>query len=448
MRPLRLRGRWALPIDRGPIPDAAILIGADGRIASVGPHAAVPSPEVAVTLDLGDVILLPGLVNTHTHLELTGFDDTAGELDFPDWITAIRRLKQERSPARFADAARIGIRECWSAGVTTIADTGDSGAVLHALHELGGSGIAYQEVFGPHPAQLEESLSGLSQRVDALLPLCGERVRLGVSPHAPYTVSGPLYARVAAWARARGLPLAVHIAESVAESEFVTRGTGPFAEAWKARRIPLLFDPSQQPSPPSPLSPLSPLPPLSPLSPPSPPSSPSSPVAWLARHGVLGPDTLCIHAIQLGGDDIRILASRGVAVAHCPLSNARHGHAAAPLAALVRAGVRVGVGTDSVASVGPLDLLAEARAARGLGGFSAEQTLAFATLEGARALGLEAETGSLTPGKWGDVAAVALPEAASGSGFEPAELALASRPADTVLTVLGGRVVHRRDGTA
>lgn len=427
MRPLRLRGRWALPIDRGPIPDAAILIGADGRIASVGPHTAVPSPDDALSLDLGEAILLPGLVNTHTHLELTGFEDTARERAFPEWIMAIRRLKQDKSPAQFLEAARTGLRDCWSAGVTTIADTGDSGAVLQALNEMGGSGIAYQEVFGPHPAQLEESVSGLSRRVEALLPLCGERVRLGVSPHAPYTVSGPLYARVAEWARARGLPLAVHIAESVAESEFVTRGTGPFAEAWKARGIPLLTDPGQQSSS---------------------PSSPSSPVEWLSRHGVLGPDTLCIHAIQLTGEDIRILAARGVAVAHCPLSNARHGHGTAPLGALVRAGVRVGVGTDSVASVGSLDLLAEAKAARDLGGFGAEQGVAWATREGARALGLESGIGSLTPGKWGDIAALALPAGASGSGFEPAELVLAARPADTLLTVLGGRVVHRRDGAA
>jgi cytosine/adenosine deaminase-related metal-dependent hydrolase len=430
VRPLRLRGRWALPIDRGPIPDAAILVGADGRIASVGPHGTVPAPEAALSLDLGDAILLPGLVNTHTHLELTGFEDTAGALEFPDWILAIRRLKQEKSAAQFLDAARTGIRDCWAAGVTTIADTGDSGAVVLALNELGGSGIAYQEVFGPHPVQLEESFAALSQRVEALLPLCGERIRLGVSPHAPYTVSGPLYARVAEWARARDLPLAVHIAESVAESDFVTRGTGPFAEAWRKREIPLLTDRSQQASSSSPLSP------------------PSSPVEWLSRHGVLGSDTLCIHAIRLTGDDIRILAARGAAVAHCPLSNAAHGHGTAPLGAVVQAGVRVGVGTDSVASVGSLDLMAEARAARGIARLGAEQSLAMATLEGARALGLETGIGSLTPGKWGDIAALALPEGASGSSFEPAELALASRPADTLLTALGGRVVHRRDGAA
>jgi cytosine/adenosine deaminase-related metal-dependent hydrolase len=428
LRPLRLRARWALPIDRGPIPDAAILIGADGRTASVGPHTAVPSPDDAATLDLGEAILLPGLVNAHTHLELTGFEGLGESLDFRDWIGTIRASKQRRTAAEFLEAARAGIRDCWAAGVTTIADTGDSGAVLPALAELGGSGIVYQEVFGPHPAQLEESFSGLSRQVETMLPLSGERVRLGVSPHAPYTVSGPLYAQVAGWARSRSLPIAVHIAESRAETEFVSGGTGPFADAWRGRGIPLLADSAHHPS----------------ARPPHRPSAPS-PVEWLDHLGVLGPDTLCIHAIQLTGRDIATLAARGASVAHCPLSNARHRHGSAPLGALLGAGVRVGLGTDSVASVGRLDLLAEARAARGLAGLDVDQTLALATLAGARALGMETQIGSLTPGKWGDVVALAPREGASESESGPAERALAARPADTLLTVLGGRVVYRRD---
>jgi len=210
----------------------------------------------------------------------------------------------------------------------------------------------------------------------------------------------------------------------VADAEFETRGAGPFAEAWLKRGIPFLSDPSHQPS--SLLSP--------------------SPVEWLSGHGVLGPDTLCIHAVQLTGQDIGILAEHRVAIAHCPLSNARHRHGNAPLGALIEAGLRVGVGTDSVASVGALDLLAEARAAGALGWLRAEQTLGLATLEGARALGLETQIGSLTPGKWGDVAVIALPNEGSGHDLDPIERALASRPEDTRLTVVSGRVVYRRDG--
>ncbi len=426
MRPLRLRAGWAVPIESAVIHDAAILIGADGRIAAVGPDAAVPTPPDAQTLDLGRAVLIPGLVNVHTHLELTGFEDLTPDRPFREWILNIRERKERRSQAGFLEAAMAGIRDCWASGVTTIADTGDSGAVLQALAGLGGSGLVYQEVFGPHPSQVEESFAGLAARVRTLQPSASGRIRLGVSPHAPFTVSGPLYSRVAAWARAGGLPLAVHIAESPAESEFVTRGTGPFAEGWKARGIPPLTDAAHHPSS---------------------PSSPS-PVQWLDQHGVLGPETLCIHAIQLSDLDLATLADRGVAVAHCPISNRRHGHGVARLGNLLAAGIRVGLGTDSVASVGALDLLAEARAARELAGLEGHQALALATLDGARAIGLGSEIGGLSPGKWGDVAVIAPRNRSLNPDADPIEEVLAAAPGDTFVTVLGGRLVYQREPRA
>lgn len=399
-----------------------MLLGADGRIAAIGPANSVPTPPDAELLECGAAILLPGLVNTHTHLELTGFEQTASDLDFRRWILSIRRLKEARPPEEFLEAARRGLLECWAGGVTTIADTGDSGAVIRVLDELEGSGVVYHEVFGPHPAQLEESFSDLVRRFAELSAFARRRIRLGVSPHAPYTVSGPLYSRVAEWANANALPLAVHIAESKAERDFVSENTGPFAEAWTARGIPLLSDPSHCPSAPLSLRP--------------------SPVSWLDDHGVIGPSTLCIHAIQLDAGDIRLLAERGAAVAHCPVSNALHGHGAAPLAALRQAGLRVGIGTDSTASVGRLDLFREVRAAQALAELSDESALRLATLEGARALGLEQEIGSLTEGKWGDLIAVEL--TGNRTLAAPAGAVLQASPEDVMLTVLGGRIVHRR----
>ena len=426
IRPLRVQGLWALPIDAAPIPDGAVLIGADGRIAAVGPAQSVPTPADAESLQYDAAILLPGLVNTHTHLELTGFEQTASELDFPRWILSIRRLKQARLPDEFLEAARRGLRSCWAGGVTTIADTGDSGAGIRVLDELEGSGVAYHEVFGPHPEQLDESFSTFTRRIAELSRHARGRASLGVSPHAPYSVSGPLYALVAAWARAEagggGLPLAVHIAESRAEWEFVSQGSGPFAEAWAARGIPSLDDVRQCGSA-------------------AVRQSGRSPVEWLDCHGVLGQETLCIHAIELDASDIRLLAERGAAVAHCPVSNALHRHGTAPLAALRDAGIRVGIGTDSVASVGQLDMFREARAAQAIAKLSDEETLALATLEGAQALGLAPETGSLTRSKWGDL--IAVQPTGDPAGTAPARRVVQATPADVLLTVLGGRVVHR-----
>jgi len=407
----RLAARWLMPVEGAPIRDAALLIGPDGRVQAVGSDSQVPRPSDVMAEEFGDAVILPGLVNTHTHLELTGFAGRVRDPEFPVWIRQLRELKATRTPDEYVEAARRGLAACYAAGVTTIADTGDSGAGLRALAEAGGSGVAYQEVFGPHPVQAEESLTGLRQKVASLRRWAGDRVHIGVSPHAPYTVSGSLFQAVAAWSRSEHLPLAVHIAESVAETELVTQGSGAFARAWEARGIPL------------------------------PHSSGVSPVRWLAVHGVLTERTLCIHAVQVDQADIALLAESGAAVAHCPLSNRAHGHGAAPLKALLDAGIRVGIGTDSEVSVGPPDLMAEARAAQRLAGLTAAATIELCTLGGATALGLAGETGSLRTGKLGDCAVIRIPE--TGKGSTPAEAVLSSSPADVLLTCLGGKDVYR-----
>ena len=408
----RLAARWVLPVAGPAIERGAVLIGRDGRIEAVGPDAQVPRPAAIPEERFADGILLPGMVNTHTHLELTGIDLGPPEPDFRSWIGRVRASKDARSAEAFLAAARRGLADCYAIGVTTVADTGDSGSVIQALAAAGGSGIAYQEVFGPHPAQAAESLAGRRRTVGELCRFAGGRVRLGLSPHAPYTVSGPLYAAVAAWAREEGLPLAVHLAESPAESELFERGTGRFADAWRERGIPL------------------------------PQGAGCSPVEWLDRHGVLGERTLCIHLVQAREPDLRILARQGCAVAHCPLSNAAHRHGPAPVAGFLEHGLRVGLGTDSVLSVGPLDLLAEARAARGLAGLDGESALALCTLGGASALGLEDEIGSLEPGKWGDCVVVGSPP---GAGDAPAEQVARARREDVIATFLGGRDVYRAE---
>jgi 5-methylthioadenosine/S-adenosylhomocysteine deaminase len=411
MRARRLAARWLIPVEGPPIECAALLIGADGRIDAVGPDPEVARPAGIAAEDFGEAVILPGLINTHTHLELTGFADQVQEPDFATWIRRLRELKTTRSADEYVDAARRGLQACYAAGVTTIADTGDSGATIQALAESDGSGVAYQEVFGPHPSQAQESLAGLRDRVIHAGRWAVHRVRIGVSPHAPYTVSEPLLKAVANWAGSEGLPLAVHVAESPAESELLATGTGPFAEAWRARGIPL------------------------------PPTPWRSPIEWLAAQGALTERTLCIHAVQAEAADIELLARHGAAVAHCPLSNAAHGHGEAPLSAMLNAAVRVGLGTDSEVSVGRPDLLAEARAAAALAGLTAHETVELATLAGARALGLDSETGSLREGKWADC--IVIKPTGPGSGRQPAERVLGTSSADLLLTCLAGRDVYR-----
>ena len=411
MQPRRLAADWVFPAVAPPFRDGAVLIDEQGRIAAIGRAVdGVPTPPGVSNEYFPDAALLPGLVNAHTHLELTGLGAALEVPDFPSWIRRLRALKAERTPEQFLEAAKQGIRDCWAAGITTVADTGDTGAVARALSELGGRGIAYQEVFGPHPDQVEESMAGLKAAVAALRPLeTPGTLRIGVSPHAPYTVSGPLYREVGKWAREERLPLALHLAESTEESSLLHDATGGFAEAWSKRDIPA----------PEPLG--------------------MSPVAFVDRHMGLG-DTLCIHAVRVDAADIALMFRRGASVAHCPLSNRAHGHGDAPLSAILKAKIHVGVGTDSVMSVGALDLLAAAREARALASLSAFDTLGMITWYAAGAIGLWDRLGMLVPGSAADVAVMSMPH----NAVEPEEEVLSGRGV-VLATFVGGREVYRRN---
>ncbi len=422
---IRLSADWLVPVATSPVPDGAVLIGADGRVLAAGAAASVPTPSGVPSAHFAGAALVPGLVNAHTHLELTGIEAEVAPEDFSAWILSIRLQKERRTAEEYGNAARAGIRAGWAAGVTTVADTGDSGAVIEALAELGGSGIAYQEVFGPHPDQAVTSLRQLEGRIERQHAFTGERIRLGVSPHAPYTVSGPLYRGTAELAARHELPIAVHVAESSPESALIASGSGPFARAWRTRGIPLPDDVRHLGAP----------------------LAIRTPVRWLEAFGVLGPDTLCIHAVQTDAGDLAVMTRREVSVAHCPLSNAAHRHGEAPLGAWLAAGLRVGVGTDSAASAGVLDLFAEARVARTLGQLDAAGALRLITLGGAEAIGA-IDTGLLAPGAWGDVAVVELGGETVGRGSGAAqnveETVLAASPGKVTATYLAGREVHRR----
>lgn len=429
MPPAVYAARWVVPVATPPVRDGAVAVDADGRIAYVGPRAGAPP----VTDDLGDAILLPGLVNAHTHLELTAF---RGLLEHDDFFAWIRTLTQAGAAVLDADdraaSAHVGVCEGLAAGVTTFADTSFTGeAVAGGLAALGARGVVYQEVFGPDPMQRAGALAALQRRVAAIraeLLAAGAagRVRVGVSPHAVYSVHEDLLVDACAWAAAHDLPVAMHVSESPAEIAFLRDGEGRFAEFLRGRGIPVQ-------------------------------RRAHSPVHLLAELGVAAvARPLLIHGVQFDDSDVALAAHYDCPVAHCPASNAKLGHGVAPLRVLLDAGVRVALGTDSVASNNRLDLLDEARTAalaqraalRRADALTAAEALHLATLGGARALGLDAEVGSLEVGKQADLAAFALGDARATPAEDPVAAlvwTLAGRPA--LRTVVAGRVVAR-DGRA
>jgi cytosine/adenosine deaminase-related metal-dependent hydrolase len=429
----RYHARWVLPITAPPVADGCVAVDDAGRIAYVGPRDGAPAGE---DRDLGDALLLPGLVNAHCHLELTGMRGFLEGLGFREWILRLTTAKRAvLGREDLLDAARLGVAEGLRAGITAYADTCDSGVAFDAMLEAGVRGVMYQEVFGPDPAQCERSMAELRAKVDALRPRETALVRVGISPHAPYTVSDALFAAAAAYSSEAALPMAIHIAESELESALVERGDGDFADGLRQRGIEVA-------------------------------PRAVSPVQLLERLEVLArARPLLIHGVRLRDGDVQAVARHACAVAHCPASNAKLGHGIAPLRELLDAGIVVGLGSDSVASNNRMAILEEARLAAlfqsaRLGRpdvVPAEEALALATIGGARAIGIDDRVGSLEPGKDADLAAFSLGGIhAAAPTLDPvaaAVHALSATPASFVavagrVLVEDGRLVRAHAGVA
>ncbi|MCS7078908.1 MAG: amidohydrolase family protein [Chloracidobacterium sp.] len=416
--------QWVLPVATPPIRDGAVAVQ-DGRILAVGPEMEVRARLARLgaleTTALGQAALCPGFVNVHTHLELTAFRGRLENLAFFDWIRTLTRLRNERMSAEDLElSAQWGVVEAVRAGVTTVADVGASEAGFRALRQSGLRGVAYQEVFGPDPMQAKKSLAGLKRRIEAQRADETDLVRLGVSPHAVYSVSALLFRLVIEYAEHQGLPVAIHCAESQAEDDFLRSGQGPFAAFLRERGI--AWTPPR-----------------------------TSPIRYLSDLNVLRVKPLLIHAVRATEEDIGLLTFYGASVAHCPKSNAKFGHGIAPVSRMRQRGVCVGLGTDSVASNNVCDLLDEGRFAQLLGRaaqgdgqlLSADALLRWMTLDGACALGLDDRIGTLEVGKDADLVGITLVGPHLEPVYDPVTaITTAATGRDVMLTVVQGRVIY------
>jgi cytosine/adenosine deaminase-related metal-dependent hydrolase len=404
-----LSADWVLPIEGPPIEAGAVAIE-DGRIAAVGSSA-----DLGRGTHFENAVISPGFVNAHAHIEYAvyaGFGDSLA--DFAEWIRLHTERKRRIDWDEYVAIARIGAAECLRSGITTVGDCSYSGAAAVALDELGLGGIVYLEVFGADPDDALEQFDELRARAAAHF---NDRVLLGISPHAPYSISPAVYRSCFEL----GLPVATHISESESEVRYLRDGGG----AWEG--IPWLVDPPGKTG-----------------------------TRLLAAEGLLGPGLLAAHCVVVEPDEIALLAEHDVAVAHCPRSNAYVGCGIAPLRELSAAGIRVGVGTDGVSSTPSQDVFDELRTTvmmarareRRPDALTTAEALELGTLGSARALGLEAEVGSLVPGKRADVAVVSLAESAYLPWEDPAgALVFGGSPDRVLATFVGGELRYEKGGT-
>jgi 5-methylthioadenosine/S-adenosylhomocysteine deaminase len=404
-----LSADWVLPVEGAPIESGAVAIE-DGRIAAVGTAA-----ELGEGTHYDDAVIVPGFVNAHSHLEYAvygGFGDGLG--DFSEWIALHVQRKSRIGWDEFVDTARLGAAQCLASGVTTVGDCSYSGATAVAAAELGLRATVYLEVFGADANRALEHFARIRDRADDSF---SDRVRPGVSPHAPYTVSLDLYRACAEL----NLPVATHLSESASEVEYLRTGTG----AWGGYGH-LLVEPAG-----------------------------TTGTRLLAEHGLLGPNVVAAHCVVVDDEEIDVLASTGTGVAHCPRSNAALGCGVAPLAELRAAGARVGVGTDSPASAPSFDFFEELRSvvlsararAHRPDVLSAAEALELGTLGSARALGLDSEIGSLIRGKRADLTILSL----SGSSYLPwedpaAAVVFGGTPERVLATYVDGEARYEQGG--
>jgi len=399
---------WVVPVEGDPIRDGAVAIDGDGLIAAIGPASELGEGE-----RFQEAVILPGFVNAHTHLEYAVYAGFGDGLSFGPWIGVHVERKQRIGIEEMEDIARLGALECLRSGVTMVGDCSFSGAAATACADVGLDAIVYLEVFGAAD-EGRERFERLSARLAGTL---SDGVRLGISPHAPYTTGIDLY-RAATELR---MPIATHLSESRDELDYVRSGSGP----WSSIADVLV-------------------PPLG-----------TTGIRALAGEGLLGPHLLAAHCVQVDDEEIALLADNDVAVAHCPRSNAVLGCGIAPLAALRDAGIRVCIATDSPASTPSLDMFDEMRAALYVSrareerpdALTAADALELATLGGARALGVERERGSLVPGKRADLTILSF----SGTALVPWEdpvtaTVLGGSPERVLATLVCGQTRYEKGG--
>lgn len=370
-----LRARWVVPIERPPIEGGWVSVE-DGVIRAIG-HGRPPSGEVQ---DLGDVALLPGLVNAHTHLELSflrgRIPPAAAMAPWIRGLMAARRAAPHEDAQRAAAVEALG--EARASGTLAFGDISNILITAQPLAVSGAPSVLFHELLGFVPRDVD---ARVSQAADAVAGAVSAPVTSGLAPHAPFSTAPELIAAIAREARARRLPMSMHVGESQEEVELLATGRGAFRDllmdlgAWR--------DDWAAPC--------------------------TDPVSYLDGLGAIVPGMLAVHATQLDAEALAVLAARGAVIVSCPRSNRWTGVGDPPLDAFFACGAVVAFGTDSLTSAPTLDLFDELAAARRVSTVSDAVLLESATRGGAVALGLGAAYGRIAPGLRAPLLAVDVP---------------------------------------
>jgi cytosine/adenosine deaminase-related metal-dependent hydrolase len=396
-----LRAKYVIPNSCTIIENGAVAIQGS-KIVDVGLYPTVRDSSAPPIHDLGEAVLMPGLVNTHTHLDLTSIADSIQRVPkFTDWIF---QIVGKRTPETVGPSVREGMQQSLAGGVTTVGDIDGTGESVQVLRDTPIRKVVFFEVLG---FSGERTATGLARLATYLAspPVPDSLLTPALSPHAPYSTSVDIYRECVT----SDLPVCTHIAETEEELEFLSRGTGAFLDYLEAFGIS-----TAEWSPPQ-----------------------LTPVQYMKMLGLLRKDSLLVHCNYLTNADMGLLAESGASVVFCPRSHHYFYHTDHPVAQLIEKGINVAIGTDSLASNWSLSLLDELKfLARTQPYIRPETLLDMVTCNGAKVLGL-AQVGRLEKGWQADIIAVQIP-----NDGRPVIEQILDESSENLLTVVGGEICY------
>ena len=427
-----LRARYVLPITSPLIRDGAVRVVGQ-TITDVGPAADIIAryPQEAVS-DFGKAALLPGFIDTHTNLEHSVIRASELDVPFADWTKTMIRHAAKLGPDDWYASAVLGGLEALSCGITCVANTSATGAAVGVMRDLGMRGIVYREVAAAKKDMVQAAMDKAEE--DVLSWMCdvdGERVRVGVMPGSLYSCHPAILSQVAQLATREGLQLAIHVAGSKEEFNFIRYGSSAFK----------IHDGD------SPIEATVTLPWL---------PSGTSPVRYAVNWGAFdAPNVVAVHCVHVDDEDVRMMKSYDVAACICSRTNAQLGMGVAPILSLHRAGLRMGFGSDSLAATDSIDMFTQMRTgmliqravdADSRAFMDSATALRMATIGAARALRLDDRVGSLEAGKDADIIAVDVSRLHLGPESDPVPgLVNTCAGTDVTMTMVAGKKIYEKD---
>jgi len=378
-----LHARWIVPVTSAPIENGLIVVES-GQIVSVE-KVGIPDPSV---VDLGDAVVIPGLVNAHAHLELTACHDRVPYRgSFTGWIEQLTAVNPHTQPGdALEQSIRDGLQQSLAAGTTTVADIGAGPCVFSQWKQASINILGFLEVLGIGPMLVQNHMRSTANTFE----VCQNHLktnpndtslRIGISPHAPFSTDPSLYRDAVAFAQNNRLPICTHLAETQEESQFLSDATGPFRELLEKFN---LWDGSFQPPR-------------------------CSPIQYARQLGLLECQPLLVHVNYLSDQDLDLIAEKPCSIAYCPRSHHFFKHQSHRYRDMIALGINVCIGTDSLASNESLSILDELRFLRTRDqDITNQQLIEMATIAGARALKLGNRLGSLETGKRADLTVIPL----------------------------------------